>query len=209
LLAQRGLRVIAIEPSAEMAAVGRRRADATAADVRFVCAEFERWSPPRAFGALVCANAWHWIEPARRYPLAHAALAPGGTLACLWTLPDWSGCGLRERLRATYHRLVPELEPRFPMHPGSAPEALAGDWDAEIAAAGGQFADPRTRWFRWTVRFTAAGYVEVLGTHQDHILLSTARRTALMASITETIADAGGVLELPTVTRVCLASRTG
>jgi SAM-dependent methyltransferase len=206
-LARRGLRVVAIEPSAEMAAVGESRCRGLH-DVSFVRTEFESWTPPRSFRALVCANAWHWIDPAARYRLAFAALEPAATLACLWMLPDWSGCALRDDLRAVYRALVPELEPRFPMHPASDPAQLAGDWGAEIAGTAGRFGDPRIEWFASSPRFSARSYVEVLGTHQDHILLSPKRRDALTAAIAAAIDAAGGTLVLPTMTRLCLATRS-
>ena len=205
-LARRGLRVVAIEPSAQMAAVGEARCRALD-DVSFVRAEFESWTPPRRFPALVCANAWHWIDPATRYRLAFAALASSATIACLWMLPEWSGCALRDDLRGVYRALVPDLEPRFPMHPASRPGELAGDWMAEIAATAGRFGDPRIEWFESAGRFSARSYVEMLSTHQDHIRLSPSRREALTAAIAATIDAAGGTLELPTTTRVCLATR--
>jgi SAM-dependent methyltransferase len=206
MLARRGLRVVAIEPSAAMAAVGKRRC-AGSGNVTFVAAEFESWTPPRRFAALACANAWHWIDAGARLRLAHAALAQGGTLACVWMLPDWERCALRDELRAVYAAVVPELEPRFPMHPGSDPRALAGDWAAEIDAARGLFGDPRIQWFQSSLRRSARAYVELLGTHQDHILLLPPRREALMAAVADTIEAHGGAIVLPTTTRVCLATR--
>jgi hypothetical protein len=59
------------------------------------------------------------------------------------------------------------------------------------------------------MRFSARAYLAVLGTHQDHILLAPGRRDALMGAIAGTIEGAGGALELPTSTRVCLAARAG
>jgi SAM-dependent methyltransferase len=205
-LAERGLGVVAVEPSAEMAAVGARSCAPYGA-VGFVIAEFERWTPPRRFPALVSANAWHWIDADSRYALAAAALQPGGTLACLWTLPDWSRCSLRDELRAVYASAAPELEPRFPMHPGSDPGELAGDWAAEIAAAGELFTEPRIEWVHWSVTRSADAYVELLGTHQDHILERPGRRDALMAAVADTIDRSGAPITLPTTTRLCLAQR--
>jgi SAM-dependent methyltransferase len=205
-LAQRGLDVVAVEPSAEMAAVGARSCAGYEA-VRFVGAEFERWTPQRRFPALVCANAWHWIDADTRYALAAAAIEPGGTLACMWTLPDWSRCALRDELRAVYGSVVPEFEPRFPMHPGSDPDELAGDWAAEIEAVADLFAKPRIEWVHWSIERSAAEYVELLGTHQDHVLEQPARHDALMAAIVETIDHHGGTMTLPTTTRLCLARR--
>ena len=102
---------------------------------------------------------------------------------------------------------APQLEPRFPMHPASDPGALAGDWPAEITAADPWFANPRIEWFGTTQRRSAEAYVEALGTHQDHILLAPATHARLTTAIAETVDAAGGEIELPLRTRVCLATR--
>jgi trans-aconitate methyltransferase len=96
LLVARGQRVLAIEPSAEMAAVLRGR---ELDGVEIAETGFEQWRPDSPAPALVSAAAWHWTAPELRYRLAAAAVTPGGTLAAIWTLPDWQGCALRDDLR--------------------------------------------------------------------------------------------------------------
>ena len=96
LLADRGLRVIALEPSPHMARVARVNC-ARYPEVEIVETEFERWQPTEPVCAVVSAAAWHWIAPDVRCLSAHRALAPGGTLAALWSLPDWERCSLRRR----------------------------------------------------------------------------------------------------------------
>ena len=145
LLAERGLHVLALEPSTPMAAVARAR-HAGNASVRIVETELERWTPParpaERARAVISANAWHWIDPEVRYVQARAALVTGGTLAALWTFPDWSRCAVRDRLRDVYAEAAPSLGADFPMHPASRPTRLAGDWKAEIATSDG-FGEPR------------------------------------------------------------------
>jgi len=42
----------------------------------------EQWTPPAGgVDMIACACGWHWLDAASRARLAHAALAPGGTLA--------------------------------------------------------------------------------------------------------------------------------
>jgi SAM-dependent methyltransferase len=205
LFAARGLAVLALEPSADMAAVARATC-ARRPEVEIVETEFETWQPPERFAGCVSVQAWHWIAPDVRYRKARDALAPGGTLAAIWMLPDWSRCVLRDALSAAYRATVPELVADFPMHPDSEPARLAGDWPSEIDAADG-FHAAQVQWLPWVERYSSVGYPELLHTHQDHILLAADARGALMRAIRETIDDAGGAFELPLVTYVCLARR--
>jgi len=203
LFAQRGLAVLALEPSAGMAAMAR----ATCAQypgVEVVEAEFESWRPCDRLAGCVSVQAWHWIAPELRYRRARAALAPGGTLAAIWMLPDWSRCALRASLSNAYRATVPDLVADFPMHPDSEPTRLAGDWHAEVAASEG-FHSAQMRTIPWAQRYTSAGYPELLATHQDHILLADDARAELMRAIAQTIDRADGTLEVPFITYVCLA----
>jgi SAM-dependent methyltransferase len=206
LLAARGLRVLALEPSAEMAAVARRRC-ADYPEVQIVETEFERWAPTAPCPAVVSVQAWHWIAPDRRYLKAHEALTAVGTLAAIWSFPDWDRCAARELLREAYRTAVADLAPEFPMHPDSEPTRLAGQWDAEIAA-GGRFTAPEVRAFAWSQTYTSEAYVALLATHQDHILLPDGDRARLLDAVRRSIDGDGGSLELPLVTYVCLARRT-
>ena len=97
LLAERGFAVLGLEPSHEMASLARAKC-AQYPGVEIIETGFERWHPREQLPALVCAGAWHWISPALRYQLAYAALVPGGTLAAIWTFPDWKRCPLRAAL---------------------------------------------------------------------------------------------------------------
>ena len=207
-LAGRGLRVLAIEPSEPMRRVARARLAADAADaadaaVEMVATDFERFTPPRRFAAVLSAAAWHWIDPARRYRLARGALVPGGTLGLVWNFADWPRCALREPLAHAYREAAPGMEPRFSMHPDTPPARLAGDLVADARADG--FTDARMIDIRWCNGFTAEEYLATLLTHQDHILLAPAVRDRLLDAVTEVIEGVGGRLELPMLCRLGLA----
>lgn len=206
LLARRGLRVLALEPSAAMAALVRANCG-DLPGVKVVQSEFERWVATTRFPALVSAAAWHWIDPEVRYERARDALIEGGTLAAIWTFPDWEACSLRRALRDAYRAAAPRLVPDFPMHPGSEPTRLAGDWRAEIESSRA-FCAPRVSVHAWSQPYTSAGYVELLQTHQDHILLPADDRDRLLAAVATVIEQpGGGMLTMPFVTRVCVATR--
>lgn len=205
LLAERGLEVTAVEPSAEMAAVARAKLSGRVG-VRIVESAFEAWEPDGRFDAVVSVQAWHWIEPDVRYVRARDALAPGAMLAAMWTFPDWQRCPTREALSRAYRDAPVRMTADFPMHPDSEPSRLAGDWEAEIAADGG-FTAARVRRFAWSQGYSGEAYTALLATHQDHILLDGSDQAALLGAIEHCIAEHGGRLDLPLATYVCLARR--
>lgn len=206
LLAERGLAVLALEPSAEMAEVALANCQSYPL-VEIQRVDFEHWQasvPPLPL--VVSAQAWHWVAPELRYERAADALEPGGTLAAIWTFPDWERTRLRDALREAYRLAAPDLQADFPMHPGSEPTDLAGDWHAEIEASGG-FVQPQMRMYPWSTSYSTADYLELLQTHQDHILLEPAAREGLLTAVAAAIDAAGGEIMLSFVTRLCLARR--
>jgi SAM-dependent methyltransferase len=205
LLAERGLSVVALEPSAEMAALARRNC-AEHPSVQIVHSDFERYRPSEPVAAVVSAQAWHWVDPRLRYVRAREALLPGGALAALWTLPLWDAVELRDELRAVYAQAAPDLAPGFPMHPASLRDDLTGVWRAEVAACDG-LGDAQEHPHEWSRRYTAAEYTQLVSTHQDHILLEPAASRRLLAAVAQVIERAGGTIDMRWVTRVCLARR--
>jgi trans-aconitate methyltransferase len=205
MLAERGLSVLALEPDAAMAAVARRTCSIyPLVEVEQIA--FEDWRPREQVPALLSAQAWHWIAPAVRYVRAAEALSPGGTLACIWMLPNWATTRLCESLRDAYAATLPGLAADFPMHPASEPTDLAGDWQAEIDSSV-SFSEARVSKHPWSLTFTTTAYLELLQTHQDHILLDRAQRDPLMSAVARVIDDAGGEISVDFVTRLCLARR--
>lgn len=205
LLAERGARLLALEPDTAMAALARETCRAyPLVEVREL--DFESYRPDASAALLVAAQSWHWVDPQRRYELAACALADGGSLAALWTLPCWERVELREGLRECYGRLAPDMVADFPMHPGSRSERLAGDWSAEISHSAG-FADARVGEHHWSCLYSARDYAALLATHQDHILLDDERREQLLEGVHSVIEAAGGELVMSWRTVVCLARR--
>jgi SAM-dependent methyltransferase len=207
LLAQRGLRILAVEPDREMARIARARV-AAYPELEIVESDFERWRPSGRRQAIVSAQAWHWVAEDVRYAKAGEALLPGGKLLAIWTLPDWGRFALRAVFADVYRELVPDMRPDFPMHPDSDPASMAGDWLGEIERAAG-FGDPVVLRFPWTERYTSAAYAELVSTHQDHIRLPDDRRSRLLTALEEAVDAAGGELAMPYETRVCAATWAG
>jgi SAM-dependent methyltransferase len=200
LLAARGVAVLAVEPSAEMASVARR-ATAGLDGVEFVISDFERADlSDRRFPLVYAAQSWHWVDPATGYAKARAALLEGGHLVLFWNRPNWVRSALREALDEVYERFAPEM----PLRPGVRDIDAEERWELEIAGVDG-FADPEVRRYDWALRHNADGYADLVATHSDVRLLDPERRGALLEGIRQTISAHGDSFELPMYVRVCVA----
>jgi SAM-dependent methyltransferase len=201
LFAARGVGVLAVEPSPDMAAVARRRCAAYPA-VEIVESDFERLElRDEAFRLLYSAQAWHWIDPDVRYQRARAALAPGGILATFWNRPAWGPSELRDALGAAYRRFAPEIPADRGMHPDNPSPEGAEDWPAEIARAP-EFSDPDVRFYRWSQDYGPAQYAGLIGTLSDIQLLEPTARAGLLHAVETAIFEHGGTLTMPLVTRL-------
>ena len=206
LMAGRGVPVLAIEPSFEMAQIARATC-AAFPGVTVVESDFETFDPAgEAFRLLYSAQAWHWVDPARRYALARGALAPGADLAVFWNRPAWTDSSLRTALSVLYREVAPGMVPYGPLHPDnpSPDREIDEDWAADIAAAPG-LTDPETCEYRWSLDYDAEGFAGMLGTVSEVRLLEPATRDRLLDGVRTTIAAHGDELVMPMVTRLYLA----
>jgi SAM-dependent methyltransferase len=84
-LRDRGLDVVAVEPSAGM----RDQLARLLPGVPVLAGTAERVPlADHAVDAVLVAQAWHWVDPARAVPEAARVLAPGGRLGLLWNIRD-------------------------------------------------------------------------------------------------------------------------
>jgi SAM-dependent methyltransferase len=202
LFAARGLDVVAIEPSADMAAVARRNCEGYP-NVRIEETEFERWRPDgHRFRLLFSGQAWHWVAPEVRYVAARPALEDGGALAVFWNVPDWSASDLREELGEVYRRHGRDGDTDDPMNPRT--RSGEEDWATEIAGASG-FDAAEVRRYPWHSEYTTAGYLNLLGTHSACLVLDPPAREGLLTDIAAAIDARGGSFRMRFETLLCLA----
>ncbi len=205
LLAARGLDVLAIEPSAEMAQIARRNL-AGYDNVTIEQTEFERWRPSgHEYRLLFSGQAWHWIAPDVRYVAARAALEYGGALAVFWNVPDWSVSDLREELGDVYRRHGRAGDTDDPLNP--ATRSGEEDWASEIAGTAG-FGAAEVRRYSWHSDYATAEYLDLLGTHSACLILDPPERDGLLSEIGATIDAHGGSFRMHYVTLLCLARAT-
>jgi SAM-dependent methyltransferase len=182
-LARRGFRITCVELGAELAAAARR--NLAGSPVEVTRGRFEDWRPDEPASLVFAATAWHWIDPGVRYQLAWQALRPGGHLA-IWktehVFPDGGDPFFRE-IQDVYDEIGEGFPPgtRWP-RPGELP-----DDRAEIEASG-LFEVVAVRQYDWEQVYTAAEYIELLGTFSGHLAMADWQRERLFGEIRRRLA---------------------
>jgi SAM-dependent methyltransferase len=204
-LAARGCTVLAVELGAEMAAVARRRL-VRYPDVDVVVAPFEQFPlPAEPFDLVLCATAFHWLDPVVRIVKAAQALRPGGGLAVIDTHHVAGGTeGFFADAQACYERWDPSTPPGLRLQTA---DAIARD-AAEIDRSG-LFGPVTFRRYETDIGYTTREYLDLLLTYSGHIALPDAARRGLLACIASLIdRDHGGRIVKRYLTELRLARRS-
>jgi SAM-dependent methyltransferase len=135
-----GLDVVAVEPQEPMrallaASIGEARVhDGTAEAIPL---------PDCSVAAVTVADAMHWFEHAPALAEMRRVLSPGGGLAVLTVVPDWSGASWAHEVGELVAGLRPE-HPNFDGPPWQDAVRASGDWSAlrEIRVGTSQPARP-------------------------------------------------------------------
>jgi SAM-dependent methyltransferase len=159
-LARHGVDLVAVELGANLAALARKNL-ARFPEARIEVGSFESWQlPSRKFDAVVCANAFHWLDPDIRFAKSAEALRPGGFLTILHVHHVSGGTpGFVADTQTSYLKWGLSDDPSFePPAPHDVP-AMYPELDgwAEFDSV------KRTR-FEGTIHHTTTSYVGWLGT---------------------------------------------
>jgi len=203
LFAARGLEIVALEPSPEMARVAESNC-ARYPGVRIIKSSFENWDAgSQTFDLLISAQAWHWIPLERRYVKARDVLRRNGAIAVFWNRPLWADSALCQITDDIYQRHAPGMTARVP---GFSRYARAEDEEMRMEIdRSGAFARVTARTHRWSASYTAQDFIDLLATQSDHRMLEPGQLEALLGSIAEAIEGAGGRVNLAYETTLLLA----
>lgn len=192
-LAQRDYRVLAVELGPKLAAVARREL-APYPKVEVVVADFETWQlPAEPFDAVVCATAFHWIDPEVRVAKAADALRSGGTLAIIGT--EHVAGGTEQffvDVQECYVRWNPDTPPGVRLPP-AAEVAI----DTDELDRSGRFGPVNVRRYEWEAPYSTRQYLDLLLTYSGHLALEPDARRQLLDCIGALIEDrySGGIVK--------------
>jgi len=202
-LAERGLRVEAIDPGPRLIGIAERRVGDL--PVRFHLARFEDVElPERSFDAVFSATAFHWIDPSVGWTKAARLLRPGGVLSLLAHVGGSSG-ELDAEFLAAWREALPEAAAwvlRDPRTLWAGAEARRGNvselwaWleQCEIGRveAAALFEGVELTQVPLEREETAEELLALLRTTSTYLRLDAARRRRLEGRLTAAVESKGG-----------------
>jgi SAM-dependent methyltransferase len=204
--ASRGVSLTCLEPDPRMAA---RLAIECAVfpNVSIVDARLENWVAPTTFDVLIAAQSWHWVDPTRRWDLAHRAVHTGGAIALFWNKYVESDDAIRGELE--------RIDRRYDVDNGVSPNGvttatypdeitLEAGWPAYDLASDARFEDLVSRRYRRTQTFPTATYLDLLASTSSYRIMVDAARDALMVEVASVVEEHGGELTLNIITDLFL-----
>ena len=201
-LAQRGFSVVCLEPGPSMARLAKAKL-ARFPRVQVLRATFEDWPVERgAFGLVVSAQAFGWVEADVRFTKAAIALDASGSLAVVGNAVVWERSRLREAIDAVYARHAPSLAGPPTMHWYSEEGPIP-----ELFSASGCFGPVTWRRYPWSQVYSRSEYCDLLRTHSDHRLLPADRLECLLKALSDLIQAHGGGIEVAYDAHLYLARR--
>ncbi len=183
---EKGCELVGVDVDRRMAELARRRG------IDVEVAAFEAWDPAgRTFDAVVCGQAWHWIDPTTGATKAAQALHAGGRLSLFWNVfrpPS----DLTEEFVDVYRQAFPDAL----FNPWARPLMEAYATVFSKAADGmretGAFGD-EDRWlFDWERSYTRDEWLDVVPTTGGHNLLPPTQLDELLETLGATIDAVGG-----------------
>jgi SAM-dependent methyltransferase len=157
-----GREVVAVEPSAGM----REQFARILPDVRVLDGTGESIPlPDTSADALVCAQAWHWVNPKQAVPEVARVLRAGGRLALVWNVRDVSVSWVAE-LDQILHD-----------------DAAAPTEDRQVEYVGGPFEPTEQRSFSWSHPMTTGEIMDMVASRSYVITLEPSARDALLGRV--------------------------
>ena len=180
-----GSTVVGVEPDERMAAFARDTG------VEVEVSTFEDWDPAgRTFDAVIAAQSWHWVDPARGAAKAAEVLRPGGVFAAFWHVflpPD----EVREALAESFHRAIPDSPIDLRGVPTTNPyESLITATTERFTAAG--FSEPEPLAYEWTRTYTRDELLDQLPTTGGLTRATPEQLDAILTDVGAAIDAMGG-----------------
>lgn len=194
-VAERGVRVVALEPDERMARLARARG------IDVTISSLEDWTP-RPCDVMFAAQSWHWVDAHRGAHVAASSIRSGGRWVAFWNHEADAAIG--DALDGVYRRVAPSLL-------GDQTIVYAGDDDfrrriASGLAATNAFEAMETERVEWVDRLDSTRFVDRLSSYSAHRLLPVDDRRRVRDALIEAFGDRSE-LQVRYVTEVFTATR--
>lgn len=150
----RGYQVVAIDPAPNAIKLLAERA-AEFSNLTAMTTTLEAFHPDESFDLILCAQAFHWLEPNRVSPQIADLAAPGGHIALLWHMQDVIPASPQAALQALNQRYFDQYPTMNP--PEYAPEFL--EVMAEILSRDSRVGKPEIRDWPWRREYDLESFV--------------------------------------------------
>ena len=202
-LAERGLRILALELGSQLAARARRNL-ASFGDVEVLATSFEAWDPGSTrVDAVFACNSFHWVDPAVRLSKSAAVLRSDGHLIVLatpWVVPDHADRFWWE-VQDDYAAIGSERLDPATQHP----DRVADRWTLEPSAL---FDEPTVHRHLFEVTLTADEYALNLSTQSGLREFAPSARAELIDRIRRRVINRGGTLTANLLAVLTVARRS-
>ena len=201
-----GHRMHCLEPGPKLVEFARRQV----ADLGNVTVEqisFEEWEPGRRqFDIAFSAQAFHWLDPARRLDKLAKVIRTGGVLAVFGHSSTLAPSQLAAAVQTAYAAHAPAIAQRdnarhwytsreSPVWRELNEHPLFGDLEFHVVD--------------WARELSSEAYRELVATYSDHATLPTEQRRRLLDAIALAIRQNGGVVRVEYTTGLFLARAHG
>jgi SAM-dependent methyltransferase len=197
LFAARGCSVFGVEPDARMAAVAQRHG------IEVAVAAFEAWDPPpEAFDLVICAQAWHWVDPGIGPVKAGTVLRPGGRFAAFW-----NSYAPAPEMQAALTEIYQRYGQSELLTPAVSAETRHEDRLTSPLQQAGMFEAVDQRRYPWRRVYRRDEWLEQLATQSHHRTMAPDTLQGILAEIGTVIDRLGGQITVDHTTLLITARR--
>lgn len=162
LLVDRVAHVTAIEPSAGM----REQLIRSVPEAQVLPGSAERLPiDGESVDAVLAAQAWHWVDPARAVPEVARVLKPGGVLGLIWNVRDRGEAWIEE-----LEQIMADIQ-------------TDSDLESQAPRVGSPFGPIERRDFRWTNHVSPDDVVAMVASRSYIITLGEADRERVLGQV--------------------------
>ncbi|MFZ0667292.1 MAG: methyltransferase domain-containing protein [Acidimicrobiales bacterium] len=205
-LAERGVRITALEPGPNLAAIARRHL-APFDDVDVLVTRFEPFVLPEdPYQLVISATAFHWLDPCVRMSKSAQALAQGGHLAVIGT--SWGTGRELDEFTKMSQSCYQRWEPGAGVFVPPTASELTREWPELDDFPG--FSQIEYRQYEQRHRYTTENYLDLLRTFSNVNGLDEASRSGLLECLRK-LSDSsfGGTFTRSDLREMWTATRSG